>query len=121
MTIGTSFVGKVTSLNTSYSQSWWSLYLFQDPTRCICACVRARVCACVCVCARPNHLPVPKNSDLLLCDNWRGISLLEVVGKVFAKIIQRRLQVLVEDVVADPSVDFDQVVAVLIWFSVHVN
>ena len=38
--------------------------------------------------------------------NWRGISLLEVVGKVFAKIIQRRLQVLVEDVVADSQCGF---------------
>ena len=32
-------------------------------------------------------IPVPKKGDLWLCDNWRGISLLEVVGKVFAKII----------------------------------
>ena len=33
---------------------------------------------------------VPKKGDLSLCDNWRGISLLDVVGKVFAKIIQQR-------------------------------
>ena len=51
-------------------------------------------------------IPVPKKGDLSLCDNWRGISLLEVVGKVFAKIIQRRLQVLVEDVVADSQCGF---------------
>ena len=66
-------------------------------------------------------IPVPKKGDLSLCDNWRGISLLEVVGKVFAKIIQRRLQVLVEDVVADSQCGFDQVMAVLIWSSVLVN
>ena len=30
-----------------------------------------------------------KKEDLLLCDNWLGISLLEVVGKVFAKIIAK--------------------------------
>ena len=43
---------------------------------------------------------VPNKGDLSLCDNWQGISLLEVVSKVFAKIIHRRLQVLVEDFVA---------------------
>jgi len=38
----------------------------------------------------------------LSCDNWRGISLIEVVGKVFAKIVQQRLQVIVgEEEVAD--------------------
>ena len=51
-------------------------------------------------------IPVPKKGDLSLFDNWRGISLLEVVGKVFAKIIQRRLQVLVEDVVTDSQCGF---------------
>jgi len=29
-------------------------------------------------------VPVPKKSDLQNCDNWCGISLLDVVGKVFA-------------------------------------
>ena len=28
-------------------------------------------------------VPIPKKGDLTLCDNWRGISLLDVVGKVF--------------------------------------
>ena len=28
-------------------------------------------------------VPVLKKGDLFLCDNWRGISLLDVVGKVF--------------------------------------
>ena len=51
-------------------------------------------------------IPVPKKGNLSLCDNWRSISLLEVVGKVFAKIIQRRLQVLVEDVVTDSQCGF---------------
>ena len=35
-----------------------------------------------------------KKEDLLLCDNWLGISLLEVVGKVFAKIIHKRMHVM---------------------------
>ena len=51
-------------------------------------------------------IPVPKKGDMSLCDNWWGISLLEVVGQVFAKIIQRKLQVLVEDVVADSQCGF---------------
>ena len=38
-------------------------------------------------------IPLPKKEDLSLCDNWHGINLLQVVGKVFAKIIQRRMQV----------------------------
>ena len=33
-------------------------------------------------------IPIPKKGDLTLCDNWRGISLLDVIGKLFAKIIQ---------------------------------
>ena len=34
-------------------------------------------------------VPIPKKGDLTSCDNWRGIALLDVVGKVLAKIIQR--------------------------------
>ena len=30
-------------------------------------------------------VPVPKKSDLSLCDKWRGISLMDVVGKVLLK------------------------------------
>ena len=51
-------------------------------------------------------VPVPKKGDLSLCDNWRGISLLDVVGKVFAKVIQQRLQPVVEEVVADSQCGF---------------
>jgi len=31
------------------------------------------------------------------CNNWCGISLLNVVGKVFTRVIQNRLQVIAED------------------------
>ena len=41
-------------------------------------------------------IPVPKKGTLWLCDNCRGLSLLEVGDKVFAKFIQRRLRVLME-------------------------
>ena len=51
-------------------------------------------------------VPVPKKGDLSLSDNWRGISLLDVVGKVFAKVIQQRLQAVVEEVVADSQCSF---------------
>ena len=46
-------------------------------------------------------VPIPKKGDQTLCDNWRGISLLDVVGKLFAKIVQSRLQMVVEDLVPD--------------------
>ena len=51
-------------------------------------------------------VPVPKKGDLTVCDNWRGISLLDIVGKLFAKIIQKRLQGVVEEVVPDSQCGF---------------
>ena len=42
-------------------------------------------------------VPIPKKGDLSQCDNWRGIALLDVVGKVVARVIQGRLQRLAED------------------------
>ena len=51
-------------------------------------------------------VPVPKKRDLSLCDSWRGIILLDVVGKVFAKVIQQHLQLVVEEVVADSQCGF---------------
>ena len=42
-------------------------------------------------------VPIPKKGDLSRCDNWRGITLLDVVGKVVARVIQGRLQKLAED------------------------
>jgi len=32
-------------------------------------------------------VPVPKKGDLSACDNWRGISLLDVMGKLFARTL----------------------------------
>ena len=40
------------------------------------------------------------------CDNWRGISLLDVVGKVFARIIQNRLQAIAEDILPESQCGF---------------
>ena len=41
-------------------------------------------------------IPIPKKCNLRSCDNWHGISLQEVMGKVVARIIQGRLQKLAE-------------------------
>ena len=41
-------------------------------------------------------IPIPKKGNLRSCDNWHGISLLEVMEKVVARIIQGRLQKLAE-------------------------
>ena len=37
-------------------------------------------------------IPIPKKANLQVCDNWWGISLLDVIGKLFARVIQERLQ-----------------------------
>ena len=51
-------------------------------------------------------VPIPKKGDLKDCDNWRGISLLDVVGKVFARVIQERLQQLAEEILPDSECGF---------------
>ena len=51
-------------------------------------------------------IPIPKKCDLRSCDNWRGISLLEVVGKVVARVIQPRLQRLAERELLDSQYGF---------------
>ena len=42
-------------------------------------------------------VPIPKKGVLGKRDNWRGVALLEVVGKVVAKVLQERLQQLAEE------------------------
>ena len=37
-------------------------------------------------------VPVPKKGDVRHCDNWRGIGLLDVVGKIMARIMKERLE-----------------------------
>ena len=43
-------------------------------------------------------VPIPKKGNLKWCDHWRGISLLDVVGKVFARVLQERLQTIADGV-----------------------
>ncbi len=51
-------------------------------------------------------IPIPKKGDLQKCDNWRGISLLDVVGKVLARIIQEQLQVIAERILPESQCGF---------------
>ena len=51
-------------------------------------------------------VPIPKKGDLTSCDNWRGVALLDVVGKLCAKIILGRLQLLAEDVLPEEQCGF---------------
>ena len=51
-------------------------------------------------------VPIPKKGDLSCCDNWRGIALLDVVGKVVGRLIQNRLQELAEDVLPESRCGF---------------
>ena len=51
-------------------------------------------------------VPIPKKGDLSQCDNWRGIALLDVVGKVVARVIQGRLQKLAEDELPESQCGF---------------
>ena len=44
---------------------------------------------------------IPKKGNLSVCDNWRGISLLDIGGKLFTNTIQSRLQDVVEEVLPD--------------------
>ena len=69
-----------------------------------------------------------KKEDLLLCDNWLGISLLEVVGKALANIrlLQRRMHVvwgmLYIVYIVDSQYGFRSGHGCTdIWFSVYIN
>ena len=52
--------------------------------------------------------PISKKGDLIICDNWRGISLLEVVGKVVARILQERLQQVAENELIESQCGFHE-------------
>jgi len=51
-------------------------------------------------------VPIPKKGSLKVCDNWRGISLLDVVGKVLGRVIQDKLKMIAEDVLPDSQCGF---------------
>ena len=51
-------------------------------------------------------MPIPKKGDITKCDNWQGIALLDVVGKVVARVVQDRLQDLDEEVLPESQCGF---------------
>ena len=51
-------------------------------------------------------IPIPKKGNLHCCNNWRGIALLDVMGKVVARVIQGRLQKLAERVLPESQCGF---------------
>ena len=51
-------------------------------------------------------IPIPKKGNLSYCDNWRGIALLEVIGKVVAQVLQARLQMVAEEELPDSQCGF---------------
>ena len=50
--------------------------------------------------------PIPKKGDLRCCDNWRGISLLDVVGKIMARILKERLEVVADRILPESQCGF---------------
>ena len=54
----------------------------------------------------PYLFKSPKKGNLRKCDNWRGIALLDVVGKVVARIIQERLRSLAEEELPESQCGF---------------
>ena len=51
-------------------------------------------------------VPIPKKGNLSSCDNWRGISLLDVVGKLCGRILQNRLQFLADSELPESQCGF---------------
>ena len=51
-------------------------------------------------------VPIPKKGDIRDCNNWRGISLLDVMGKLFGQILQDRLQLIAEKVLPESQCGF---------------
>ena len=51
-------------------------------------------------------VPVPKKGELTKCDNWRGSSILDTMGKLFGKVLQKRLQELAEELLSDSQCGF---------------
>ena len=51
-------------------------------------------------------VPIPKKGNLQLCDNWRGISLLSVAGKVFARILANRIAPIAESLLDESLCGF---------------
>ena len=53
-------------------------------------------------------IPIPKKGNLGVCDNWRGIALLDVVGKVLARLVQNHLHEVAEEILPESQCGFRQ-------------
>jgi len=53
-----------------------------------------------------NNVTIFKKGDKQQCENYRGISLLSIAGKVLAHIILRCLQILAEDILPESQCGF---------------
>ena len=51
-------------------------------------------------------VPIPSLGNLHICDNWRGISLLDVIGKLFGRILQDRLHCVAEGLLPESQWGF---------------
>ena len=49
---------------------------------------------------------IPKKGDLKCCDNWHGISLLDVVGKMLTRILKERLKRIADRVLPESQCGF---------------
>jgi sarcosine oxidase/L-pipecolate oxidase len=52
------------------------------------------------------YCPIYKKGNKTLCSNYRSIALLDVVYKVFSKIISKRCEPYVEDIVGNYQIGF---------------
>jgi len=51
-------------------------------------------------------IPLPKKGDLTDCNNWRGIALLSVPGKVFSRVLLNRMKSAVDQVLRQEQAGF---------------
>jgi len=51
-------------------------------------------------------VPLPKKGDLSDCGNWKGITLLSILGKVFGSLVLTRIKVAVDNVLRQEQTGF---------------
>jgi hypothetical protein len=49
---------------------------------------------------------LPKKGDLKVCDNWRGVTLINVASKIFARCIFDRIQVPIDGLLRNQQAGF---------------
>jgi hypothetical protein len=51
-------------------------------------------------------VPLPKSGDLTQCSNWRGVTIVDMFGKVISKILQGRMNIACEHLLAENQCGF---------------